>query len=398
MTVTVTKSSTLYTWGGALFSWDSFTAQSKTWGTATIDDVAVDAAESATLAEKLARAAGKSIAETLSTAESFARQAGYKRAFAEAFALAETYTDQINFMINVSEALTLAEKLGKHTDMGAFAEAFALADAIAKGIGKGVPEQLALAEVYDRTVQFYVKLVESLPILEVLGKRTEMGAFEESFAVADHLGRHTNVVAAQTLALADGFARVASFKRNLKEGVGFTEALGKAIGLSPEEAFAIAEEYRRHANGVISDLLINADLDMDDTGFEQMLLKAAPPGYSDFRPFLAGDHEYQNALFRTILKGKDLDRPQLRGLALEVDVPDVFDRGTATTVTTGAVTVKFNRPFYVVPEVVVALKGGTVFAIPKIIGDIRPDGFDVQLEDSAGALVAGNVSWSAHGY
>lgn len=442
-----------YTWDGALFAWNTATALHRTWATATINSIAVSAqssfavtdalrrvsslnrkesvsviervgkvitkgsfaesmslsdsfdrdasyrrsfASALVLGESLARGSRKDIAESFSAVDGATRQVSFKRAFSEQIGIVDSYVDYIAFMIRVSETVTIAEKLGKHARMAPFEDAFALTDAIVKHSDLGLPEQVIFEEVFSRAADFYVELEETVELADLMAKHFESSHLDP-LGVSDSLVKGMTRRIAEQVAITETFARVVVFRRALAEGVRFAEALKRATTLDKSELLDIAEEYRRHANAVISDLHV-AEGDITDLDFRQMLGKGAPPDYSDFRPFLAGDHEYQDALFKVIMKGLNMDMPQLRGLSIEVDVPDIFDRGTAETAAGASVFVAFKRTFYVPPEIVLQLKGGAVVATPRIIGEIQTDGFYLALEDSGGSYVAGEVTWAAHGY
>lgn len=211
----------------------------------------------------------------------------------------------------------------------------------------------------------------------------------------DGLKRDSGKSIAESLAVADTLGRTVAFKRALAEGLSVDDALAKATELPFTEAFDTFEQYRRNANGVISDVLVDTG-DLTEFDFEQLLRYQSAVGYERFRSFIPGDYDYQDALFKTVLVSLNEDRPHVDKLNVEVDVPDVFDRGRAD-IAVGGATIDFNRNFNVPPEVQVTLKGGTVVATPKII-DITKTGFTVQLEDGAGGTVAGTVTWAAEGY
>lgn len=112
-----------------------------------------------------------------------------------------------------------------------------------------------------------------------------------------------------------------------------------------------------------------------------------------------GGYTYQRALFRAILTSSNADRGYIDGLRVTVDVPDVFDRGTAQVVTAASgVAVVFARQFRVAPEVTLTFKGGTTIAVPRILGSVSITGFTAVLENTSGTRVTGAISWVAQGY
>jgi hypothetical protein len=168
--------------------------------------------------------------------------------------------------------------------------------------------------------------------------------------------------------------------------------------LKLNDALSLAEQYRRHANGVISDMIV-ASTEITEQDFMDILESGHPPGYTNFRDFIQGDYTYQRALFRAILTSSNADRGYIDGLRVTVDVPDVFDRGTAQVVNpNNGASVFFARQFRVVPEVTLTFKGGTTLAVPRILGTISTTGFTAVLENTSGVRVSGAISWVAQGY
>jgi hypothetical protein len=161
---------------------------------------------------------------------------------------------------------------------------------------------------------------------------------------------------------------------------------------------ALAEQYRRHANGVISDMIVGTT-EITEQDFAAIVEAGHPPGYTDFRDFIQGDYTYRRALFRAVLNSRNSDRGFIDALRVTVDVPDVFDRGTTqiTDAAAGAA-IYFSRSFRVAPEVTMTHKGGTAVAIPRLLGAVTTTGFTAVLENSSGTRVTGSFTWIAQGY
>ena len=196
----------------------------------------------------------------------------------------------------------------------------------------------------------------------------------------------------------DAVGRTVAYRRNLTEGFAVSDALRKAIRLTAQEALALAEQYRRHANGVISDMIVGST-EITEQDFAAIVEAGHPPGYTDFRDFIQGDYTYRRALFRAILNSRNSDRAFIDALRVTVDVPDIFDRGTAqiTDPAAGA-SIYFSRSFRVAPEVTMTHKGGTAVAIPRLLGAVTTTGFTAVLENSSGTRVTGSFTWIAQGY
>jgi hypothetical protein len=106
--------------------------------------------------------------------------------------------------------------------------------------------------------------------------------------------------------------------------------------------------------------MIVASTEITEQDFMDILESGHPPGYTNFRDFIQGDYTYQRALFRAILTSSNADRGYIDVLRVTVDVPDVFDRGTAqVSNAANGMTVYFSRQFRVAPEVTLTFKGGT---------------------------------------
>ena len=165
-----------------------------------------------------------------------------------------------------------------------------------------------------------------------------------------------------------------------------------------QETNRLAEQYRRRANGVISDMIV-ASGEITEDDFAAIVQSGHPPGYTDFRDFIQGDYTYRRALFRAILNSRNSDRGFIDALRVTVDVPDIFDRGTAQiTDAAVGVAITFTRSFRVPPEVTMTHKGGTVVAIARLVGSITTVGFTAVLENTSGTRVAGSFTWIAQGY
>jgi hypothetical protein len=212
------------------------------------------------------------------------------------------------------------------------------------------------------------------------------------------MARQTIKRVAEAVAIGEALGRAVAYRRNLTDGFGVSDALRKALRLTTREALLLAEQYRRHANGVISDMIVaSGEITSDD--FAAIVQSGHPPGYTDFRDFIQGDYTYRRALFRAILNSRNSDRGFIDALRVTVDVPDIFDRGTAQiTDAASGVAITFTRTFRIPPEVTMTHKGGTVVAIARLVGSITTGGFTAVLENTSGTRVAGSFTWIAQGY
>jgi hypothetical protein len=153
--------------------------------------------------------------------------------------------------------------------------------------------------------------------------------------------------------------------------------------------------------GTLSDLIISSDTIDTFSDFEDLVLNGRAPGFDNFRSFIQGDYTYAEAIFKAVLESTELSgRTELEEFTIEIDLPDVIERGQSTIVTAGTgIAVTYLKNFFILPEVTMSFKGGVVAAaIPEISAQTLT-GFTVKLKDPITNLyTTGTVSWAAHGY
>lgn len=181
-----------------------------------------------------------------------------------------------------------------------------------------------------------------------------------------------------------------------------TVSIGHTLNLN--EAVTVGEtlssEILHNCDGVISDILIQSD-EIDLAKFQSLVDTGHAPGFTPFKDFIPGDYTYEFALFRARLKSVTSDRARLTTTVIQADVPDVFDRGSATIDSghlSSGVRVDFTRPFHVPPEVTMNVKGGTTVCFPRIVGAVDTLGFTAIMTDANNTHVAGSFTWAAHGF
>ena len=447
-TVTVAETpGARYTWASASFTWSSASA-GKNWTTAYPAVYNVAVAVTLAVVEASGRQWTKRSSEAMGFAERMAKQLTLRES--EAVGFGETYSDLIAFVLRWVESMAFAEGVGKanrkevreaflasdyltrlltknsseslawgdvlrQSNTKRLAEsllisetpqrgvtknayeAFGLGDDLDRLMTKRISEAVAFAETYTDLIAFILRISESLSVSD-LGAKQVRKPVAEAFGIADKAARQSIKRVAEALAIAEVLGRSVAYRRNLTEGFAMSDALRRAMNLKVREALALAEQYRRHANGVISDMLV-ASTEITQQDFAAIVEAGHPPGYTDFRDFIQGDYTYRRALFRAILNSRNSDRGFIDALRVTVDVPDIFDRGTAqiTDAAAGAA-IYFSRNFRVPPEVTTTHKGGTTVAIPRLLGAVTTSGFIAVLENSSGTRLAGSFTWIAQGY
>ena len=382
-----------YTWTSGKFAWSSATA-GKNWSTAYPAVYALSVATDLSFAELVQKLGIKRSSESLTFSEKPSRAVALNKF--ETLNFVETYTDLIAYVLRIVESLTFSEKYARSGTKAVF-EVFQVGEGLARQLVWRKYETLALAETYTDLIAFILRVSESFSLAEKPAKGiTKPQA--EGFRLSDTLARSQVKSISEAVSFAEALGRTVAYRRSINEGFAIGEALKRAQTLKLSEAFGLAEQYRRRANGVISDMIV-ASTEITEQDFMDILESGHPPGYTNFRNFIQGDYTYQRALFRAILTSSNADRGYIDGLRVTVDVPDVFDRGTAQVITAAnGVTVVFTRQFRVAPEVTLTFKGGTTVSVPRILGSVTTTGFTAVLENTSGTRVTGAISWVAQGY
>jgi hypothetical protein len=382
-----------YTWTNGKFVWSSATA-GKNWTSAYPAVYTLNVATDLSFSELSQKLGIKQNFETFGFAEKQGKSVVLNKF--EVMGFVETYTDLIAFVLRFVESLALSEKYGLSNTKQVF-EAFQVNEGLARQIAMRKFETLALAETYTDLIAFILRVGESFSFVETPSKSV-IKPQSESFGFTEGLSKSQIKRVSESFVFAEVFGRTVAYRKSISEGFTIGEALRRAQTLKLAEALNLAEQYRRRANGVISDMIV-ASTEITEQDFMDILESGHPPGYTNFRDFIQGDYTYQRALFRAILTSSNADRGYIDGLRVTVDVPDVFDRGTAqVSNAANGVTVVFTRQFRVSPEVTLTFKGGTTVAIPRILGAVSITGFTAVLENTAGTRVTGAISWVAQGY
>ena len=435
-----------YTWGTGGFTWTSASA-GKSWDTAYPAVYAFAVAVSLAMLESASRQTIKPSSEALGFTEASRRSMALAKA--ETVGFAETYSDLIAYVLrwiesigfvenlsqanqkNIAETFSAAEVLaqfltkgftsavswgehlarqstvrssevlsvsGLHTrqPIKVISEAFGSSEVLSRQVSKAVIEAIGFAETYADLIAYILRVTENIGLADSAAKQT-LKPLTEAFTVSDLASLGLLKRVAEAVAMADAFGRTVAYRKALSEGIAINDAIKRSLWLSPHESLLLAEQYRRHANGVISDMIISSS-EITEEDFLNIVDNGHPPGYTNFRDFIQGDYTYQRALFRAILKSSNADRGYIDALRLTVDVPDIFDRGVAeVTNAIAGVSVQFSRTFRFTPQVTITHKGGTTTAIPRLLGTPSTTGFTAVLEDKTGARVTGSFSWLAQG-
>ena len=404
-------------------------------------------AEAFTSIEALTNSTNKASSESWTTTES-APVFGAAKGIAESWKTNETWADQANFHLGIAEHLSTLEAAANGTNKAfsesvttaelydflrdiVFMESWTTSEVAAKWFGKTQAESVTTGEsvgnqtgktladgwsTSDANAQSFNKLpLETLTTGEALAKVKSVSfaetvetqetpansaglPFSEAWQTSETEGQAYSQALAESIMTLESFGRVYDVAKVILESVTMSESLANCTGMTLQETITLLEDFIRRANAIISDILASTG-DISDADFTQLLATGSAPGFEAFAPFVAGDYQYDEALFKEVLQSFNGDRPSLSALAVQVDVPDVTDSGSATSLSTGDQTVTFARKFITSPEVHLTIKMTTdsSVVIPRVTS-ISNEGFTFNCTDTSGNLVAATVSWSATGY
>lgn len=329
--------------------------------------------ETFAIAEKLVRSFTKAPIETVAVAESLVR----------------------SMTARYSELLGVAE-LGSREFSMPVSESFQITDKMRKTFGKRPMRTLTVGESMSRTSAFRRNILEPIVIQTICSKRPTK-PFADSFRIIDFGYRNFSKIPVEPIRVAEGLMRSVEFNKQFFELVRFAEKAAKNYSLRKSETIALVEEWRRKGGAIISAVVIESEA-IDISGFRNYLDLGVVPGYSPFKPFIPGDYTYKDALFKIVMQSSTNDRARVDGLRVDIDVPDVIDRGTATITDAAAgVTVIFDREFLEEPEITVTLRGSATVGIPRVTTKSKTQ-FTLHLLNNAGGFTTGTVGWTAQGY
>ncbi len=381
-----------YLWSGSAFAWDSAEG-GKTWADASATSFVATESDGLVLSALEARQPEAVCADAFVVGD--ARQQTGIAARAEVLAIAETYIDLIAFVLKVAESFVIAEAAPKQIlPMPAF-EAFGIGDVADRQLIRAVAGLFGVIDARvgaaQRNSQESVSFADQSERFAVKPSLSSLGLTEERRAIAQP-------DAHQSLALSETYSDLIGFIVQIAEALSIVDRASVASVHFEQEPLAILDRVLRASEAVIADLAFRTT-PLDAEGFAALVAESRPLGYGPFRDLTPGDYEYARALVRLALEAPSTigSRVALADARLNIDVPDVRDRGTVAVPISGTV-VPFTRSFNAPPEVQATFKGGAVLAVPQI-GTITTTGFQLSLiNPDTLASVAGNASWSAEGY
>jgi len=306
----------------------------------------------------------------------------YLRGFTEGVAITESFGNHPNKSFR--ETLRTTESLNRIVEfLKDFAET--LDNEVILGHDVTIPIDEALVSIEESLFEKHMEqhMLEYLKVIEVLSKSSSK-PLTESF----------NIFSANITG--------AGYFREMEETLLVADTVSEWLKQYIFETLTAISSTTTGYRGTISDMLIlNEPVDSFED-FKEMVLNSRVSGFSDFKSYIQGDYTYDKAMVKAVLESTSVSgRTELENMEIQVDLPDIIERGTATIlVDTDGIAVTFNKSFWITPELTVTVKGGdnTVALIPEITQQSSA-GFTVKLRNAdTGAYAIGTLSWAAHGY
>jgi len=122
------------------------------------------------------------------------------------------------------------------------------------------------------------------------------------------------------------------------------------------------------------------------------------PVWSDWRQFVVGDHNARAFKFKIeVISPDNATQVAISTLRVAIDVPDRFEQGEDVVVPIGGLTITFNKPFFVIPNIGITLQDVDHPTDHYVISNRTVNGFDVETLHGA-ASEEHTIDWIAKGY
>lgn len=192
--------------------------------------------------------------------------------------------------------------------------------------------------------------------------------------------------------------------------VHITSTDGDSFQITERAIFKVSKKVRE--DFVVSDgdektygvTLFDLELDrsaLDEDDWRRYANNKSPLNYSELRPLIPGEYEYQNAIVGVQMSIPPTEgRFGIDGSILHIDVPDVVEKGTVNVTSSGPSTVLLAKRFYNIPKILSSLVSANDGTAAIEITEISREGFKIGLKSltNPGIYVNGTIDWLAEGY
>lgn len=281
------------------------------------------------------------------------------------------------------------------------AETFNVSDKYVVDVSASLVDTVEISDALSRDIEFYRDYAEALVVTQGIGKSVDKESFYETFGIVDAAPVFfCESVSLENLKVDDKISFTTSYNLELAETLKTVDLHSNNPSLPFWDTVVFNDGMVMPANGIYSDMMFE-DGEWSMASMKTYMFKGKHVGYENFKTFIAGDYNYEKALFRTTIDTETADRGLIEQWQLTVDVPDISDRGSAEVVDANfELTVNFNKTFHIAPEVVCTVRSGSSnVPITVSISTITETYFKVSLINSlTGKTTTGRFIWSAQGY
>lgn len=392
---------TAYTWASYPDTWDATGSGALSWDTAnSSNSYSLTVTETVDTVEIGFRSyTPRAIPESFAIAEA---KPGWTvgKNVSEAFGFAETSAmrSALNHMIGESFSIAEISKKAVSIFKG---EAFATAEARKNTVGKNSTEAFAITfsptAEFTRQVTFYRTFTETFNTLDQRPGVFTPTAYLETIHFVDAFIKNITKKMPEAFSTTDGFSRVAGFVRTFPETTNFAEIGKRSFSKTLQESFHLQDMWIKKGPVTATDMVLREDA-LTYADFLSAVGSDAPISYNDYVPFIVGDYNVSKFSVKVVMTRDNISQDtKLTAGKVYADVPDVNDKGRATTSASVVTTVPFNRKFATPPEVTVVNVSSSTFGQPRIT-NVTSNSFDVDLINASNARIVGTVSWNALGH
>jgi hypothetical protein len=375
----------------------------------------------------------KNILETLGTVDSLNTTSEFLRGFTDGFTTISNL-EPFSFTKNIPVDFNVAELLAKDTTRP-FSETLSTVDSLntttnflkefaetlttmsprawrdagsatwntQTGTWDTIPNTPSGELHFERTAEFLRGFTDGFTTISNLEPFSFTKNIPVDFNIAELLAKDTVRPFSESFQFSEDFGVGLGYYQYFEESIGILDTLRSHVGLEFSEAewFSIIDRATTGAKGTLSDMAIYNDAIESLEDFEDLVLNGRIPGYGEFKNYIQGNYTYQKALIRAILDSTTpAGRVELSAMKIEVDLPDVIERGSVFIEGIAGATVTYNKIFKIIPELTLSVKGGAAgeVLIPEVTSKSLT-GFTIKLKNvGTGLYVPGTISWAAHGY
>lgn len=188
-------------------------------------------------------------------------------------------------------------------------------------------------------------------------------------------------------------------KNTNKTNIKVTDSVNIKPKNTSREGFSVFDEDERKGNTVIYDIEIDNVASNEET-FLEYHNHTTPLNYSNLRPLIPGEYEYQNAIVGVQLKIPPVQgRFGLIGSKLVIDVEDTVEKGRTKLTAGSPTTVRLSKKFYNTPRVLTSLVESDGYGIIEV-SYVDKEKFIVGLKSLTNntEYVSGTIDWLVDGY